>query len=123
MVDQVPSIDSPDPGGLKPEKVLGEITLEDVKFNYPSRPGVPIVKGLNNTFPARKTAALVGTSRWVQEHPMLTGQTSGNACSDGIDQAPQLTSDVTQRAQLLVEDVDLSSTADTERRWQSVLNR
>jgi ATP-binding cassette subfamily B (MDR/TAP) protein 1 len=41
---------------------LGEITLEDVKFNYPSRPDVPIVKGLNITFPAGKTAALVGAS-------------------------------------------------------------
>lgn len=61
-IDRVPAIDSSDPGGLKPEKVLGEITLEDVKFNYPSRPDVSIVKGLNITFPAGKTAALVGAS-------------------------------------------------------------
>ncbi|KAF8833816.1 hypothetical protein BDN67DRAFT_985772, partial [Paxillus ammoniavirescens] len=61
-IDRIPSIDSSDPEGLKPENVLGEITLEDVKFNYPSRPDVPIVKGLNITFPAGKTAALVGAS-------------------------------------------------------------
>lgn len=61
-IDRVPSIDSSDPGGLKPEKVVGEITFENVKFNYPSRPDVPVVKGLSITFPAGKTAALVGAS-------------------------------------------------------------
>lgn len=61
-IDRVPSIDSSDPGGLKPEKVVGEIVLEDVKFSYPSRPSVPVVKGLSLTFKAGKTAALVGAS-------------------------------------------------------------
>ncbi|KIJ64522.1 hypothetical protein HYDPIDRAFT_89952 [Hydnomerulius pinastri MD-312] len=61
-IERVPAIDSADPSGQKPEKVIGEITLENVKFNYPSRPDVPIVKGLNITFAAGKTAALVGAS-------------------------------------------------------------
>lgn len=61
-IERTPDIDSSDPGGLKPGKVLGEITLEDVKFSYPSRPDVPIVKGLNITFAAGETAALVGAS-------------------------------------------------------------
>jgi ATP-binding cassette, subfamily B (MDR/TAP), member 1 len=61
-IDRTPSIDSTDPGGEKPAKVHGEITLEDVKFSYPSRPTVPVVKGLSITFPAGKTAALVGAS-------------------------------------------------------------
>ncbi|KAI5121086.1 hypothetical protein M0805_008599 [Coniferiporia weirii] len=61
-IDRVPSIDSEDTGGLKPEDVVGEITLEHVDFNYPSRPDVPIVKDLSITFPAGKTAALVGAS-------------------------------------------------------------
>ena len=47
---------------MKPNEVLGEITLERVKFSYPSRPDVPIVKDLSLTFPAGKTAALVGAS-------------------------------------------------------------
>ncbi|KAH7885321.1 P-loop containing nucleoside triphosphate hydrolase protein [Phlebopus sp. FC_14] len=61
-IERIPDIDSADPGGLKPETVTGEITLHDVKFSYPSRPDVPIVKGLNIIFPAGKTAALVGAS-------------------------------------------------------------
>ncbi|KAH0832051.1 ste6-like protein [Lanmaoa asiatica] len=61
-IERIPDIDSSDPGGLIPDKVLGEITFEDVKFNYPSRPDVPIVKGINITFTAGETAALVGAS-------------------------------------------------------------
>ncbi|KAI8986244.1 multidrug resistance protein 1 [Trametes punicea] len=61
-IDRVPSIDSASPEGLKPEKCVGEITFEHVDFNYPSRPGVPIVKDLSVTFPAGKTTALVGAS-------------------------------------------------------------
>ncbi len=58
----MPAIDSADPNGLKPEKVEGEIKLENVKFSYPSRPTVQVVKGLDITFRAGKTAALVGAS-------------------------------------------------------------
>ncbi|KAF9242533.1 P-loop containing nucleoside triphosphate hydrolase protein [Melanogaster broomeanus] len=61
-IERIPSINSSSPAGLKPEMVEGEITLEDVKFSYPSRPNVPIVKNINITFPAGKTAALVGAS-------------------------------------------------------------
>jgi ATP-binding cassette subfamily B (MDR/TAP) protein 1 len=42
--------------------VDGEITFEDVKFSYPSRPTIEVVKGLSFTFKAGKTAALVGAS-------------------------------------------------------------
>ncbi|RPD54666.1 P-loop containing nucleoside triphosphate hydrolase protein [Lentinus tigrinus ALCF2SS1-7] len=61
-IDRVPTIDSSSPAGLKPEKCIGEISLEHVNFNYPSRPNVPIVKDLSITFPAGKTIALVGAS-------------------------------------------------------------
>ncbi|TCD61612.1 GTPase-activating protein [Steccherinum ochraceum] len=61
-IDRVPSIDSASKDGLKPETCIGEISLENVKFNYPSRPDVPIVKDLSITFAAGKTAALVGAS-------------------------------------------------------------
>lgn len=61
-IERVPDIDSANPGGLKPKKVTGEISFEDVKFSYPSRADVPILKGINITFPAGKTTALVGAS-------------------------------------------------------------
>lgn len=61
-IDRVPVIDSADPGGLKPERCNGRITLENVKFNYPSRPTIPIVKDLSLTIEAGTTVALVGAS-------------------------------------------------------------
>jgi ATP-binding cassette subfamily B (MDR/TAP) protein 1 len=61
-IDRVPAIDSADKGGLKPETVEGDISFQDVKFHYPSRPGVPILKGLTTTFSAGNTVALVGAS-------------------------------------------------------------
>lgn len=61
-IDRVPSIDSASDEGERPSECVGEITLENVKFNYPSRPDVPIVKDLTITFPAGKTTALVGAS-------------------------------------------------------------
>lgn len=61
-IDRVPSIDSSSTEGQRPESVRGEIVLRDIKFSYPSRPTVPVVKGIDLTFPAGKTAALVGAS-------------------------------------------------------------
>ncbi|KAF8892354.1 multidrug resistance protein 1 [Gymnopilus junonius] len=61
-IDRVPPIDSANPGGLKPENIAGEIVLENVKFSYPSRPTVEVVKDLSISFRAGKTAALVGAS-------------------------------------------------------------
>ncbi|KAL7421323.1 GTPase-activating protein [Cryptotrichosporon argae] len=61
-IDRVPSIDSADPGGLRPDTVRGEISFENVKFHYPSRPNVPILKGFSATFKAGETVALVGAS-------------------------------------------------------------
>jgi len=61
-IERVPEIDSADTSGDKPEDVKGEITLEHIKFSYPSRPGVVVVKDLSLNFAAGKTAALVGAS-------------------------------------------------------------
>lgn len=49
-------------GGLRPETVTGRITFEDVRFHYPARPDVPILKGLDLVFEAGSTSALVGAS-------------------------------------------------------------
>jgi ATP-binding cassette, subfamily B (MDR/TAP), member 1 len=61
-IDRVPAIDSASEEGMMPGTVTGEITLEHVQFSYPSRPDIPIIKDLSLSFPAGKTAALVGAS-------------------------------------------------------------
>ncbi|KAJ7690830.1 P-loop containing nucleoside triphosphate hydrolase protein [Mycena rosella] len=61
-IDRVPVIDSADPRGSKPATVAGALSLENIRFTYPSRPDVPVLKVISLTFPAGKTTALVGAS-------------------------------------------------------------
>lgn len=42
LIDREPLIDSLQHTGLAPRRVIGEITLEDVNFSYPSRPEVKV---------------------------------------------------------------------------------
>ncbi|KAG8998635.1 GTPase-activating protein, partial [Tulasnella sp. 427] len=89
-IDRVPPIDSANEGGIRPDKIVGEIRFENVKFHYPSRPNVPILKGLNVTFQAGKTAALVGASgsgksTVVSLVERFYDPIEGNVYLDGVD--------------------------------------
>lgn len=55
-------IDAMSEEGLKPKKVKGRLTFEDVAFRYPTRPGQTVLKGLSIDIPAGKTFAFVGPS-------------------------------------------------------------
>ncbi|KAF9905616.1 Multidrug resistance protein 1 [Linnemannia zychae] len=61
-IDRVPTIDSSNPGGAKPENVAGHIVVRDVDFHYPSRTDVPILKKMNIEVKPGQTIALVGHS-------------------------------------------------------------
>ncbi|TFK74865.1 multidrug resistance protein 1 [Pluteus cervinus] len=89
-IDRVPDIDSADPGGQKLSETQGQIRLDDVRFNYPSRPGVEVLKGLSLTFKAGKTAALVGASgsgksTIISLVERFYDTTSGSVTLDGVD--------------------------------------
>lgn len=55
-------IDSTATIGLKPESIAGSISVKDVHFNYPTRPGDPILNGMNVEITAGQTVAMVGES-------------------------------------------------------------
>jgi ATP-binding cassette subfamily B (MDR/TAP) protein 1 len=42
--------------------IRGDVTLRDVRFRYPSRLGVPVLRGLNVEVERGQTLALVGAS-------------------------------------------------------------
>ncbi|KAH9637264.1 hypothetical protein HF086_006908 [Spodoptera exigua] len=62
LIDRVPLIDSLQKGGLTPRRVIGEISLEDVHFSYPSRPEVKVLNGFSIKIKAGECVALVGSS-------------------------------------------------------------
>ncbi|OTA87182.1 hypothetical protein M434DRAFT_81536 [Hypoxylon sp. CO27-5] len=61
-IDRESLIDPMSKSGEHPDDCKGHIEVEDVYFNYPTRPDVKVLQGLNITIPANKTTALVGAS-------------------------------------------------------------
>ncbi|KAI5988982.1 multidrug resistance protein 4 [Pisolithus albus] len=64
LLDSTPEIDAESPEGktFEGKKVEGQIQLENVHFRYPTRPTVPVLRGLNLTVAPGTYVALVGAS-------------------------------------------------------------
>ncbi|KGL84068.1 Multidrug resistance protein 1, partial [Tinamus guttatus] len=62
LFERTPSIDSYSEQGEKPKIFGGNITFKDVAFNYPTRPEVKVLQGLNIKVEKGQTLALVGSS-------------------------------------------------------------
>lgn len=48
--------------GLMPFPINGDICIEDVEFNYPTRPDAPVLRGVNETIKQGECVAIVGAS-------------------------------------------------------------
>ncbi|CAJ0645863.1 8190_t:CDS:10 [Entrophospora sp. SA101] len=63
IIDRKSKIDATgNEGKDRPTPVTGESTIKDVHFNYPARPDIKILKGLDMSIDAEKKIALVGSS-------------------------------------------------------------
>ncbi|KAK6047784.1 ABC transporter, ATP-binding protein [Cooperia oncophora] len=62
IIDREPEIDSYSTEGVKPSNLKGKITVSNLKFTYPTRPDVPILKGVSFEANPGETVALVGSS-------------------------------------------------------------
>ena len=62
LLDYKPKINTE--GGVIPsdDQARGEISLKDVKFNYPTKKDVEVLKGVNIDITKNRVIALVGTS-------------------------------------------------------------
>jgi len=90
IINRVPPIDSSSESGIKPDYIFGDIYFQNVRFNYPSRPDVKILNGLNFQVASGQTVALVGTSgcgksTCIQLLQRFYDPQEGKVCIDGYD--------------------------------------
>ena len=62
LLDRQPPIDSSSTSGQTLPTVVGEVVFKDVKFTYPNRKDVPVLRGLSFSLKPNQTVALVGPS-------------------------------------------------------------
>ena len=65
LLERVPLIPEPNVNEteiVKPDKMVGQIELKGVTFNYPSRPDQSVLENVSLTVPASSVTALVGSS-------------------------------------------------------------
>ncbi|XP_019363912.1 PREDICTED: multidrug resistance protein 1 [Gavialis gangeticus] len=62
IIDNEPQINSFSEAGYRPDNIRGNLEFHNVYFNYPSRPDVKVLKGLNLKVNCGQTVALVGSS-------------------------------------------------------------
>ncbi|XP_075977925.1 ATP-dependent translocase ABCB1-like [Anticarsia gemmatalis] len=62
VLDNVPTINPLLDRGLKPPTIAGRVEFKNVHFSYPSRPDVPVIKGINLTINPGDIVAIVGHS-------------------------------------------------------------
>uniref|UniRef100_G3VJ23 ATP binding cassette subfamily B member 1 n=1 Tax=Sarcophilus harrisii TaxID=9305 RepID=G3VJ23_SARHA len=62
LLEQKPVIDSYSEEGQKPKKFEGNVSFNEVVFNYPTRPDIPVLQGLTLEVKKGQTLALVGSS-------------------------------------------------------------
>ncbi|XP_066999280.2 multidrug resistance protein homolog 49 isoform X2 [Anabrus simplex] len=90
VIEQKPNIDSLSEEGLRPADLKGDIELKDVHFQYPARPEIKVLQGLNLTIKRGETVALVGSSGCgkstvVQLIQRLYDPAQGTVSVDGND--------------------------------------
>ncbi|XP_072179666.1 ATP-dependent translocase ABCB1-like [Diadema setosum] len=62
LVDREPEIDTYSEDGEKPASYSGSVSFSGVRFRYPTRPDVPVLRGLSVEVNTGETLALVGSS-------------------------------------------------------------
>eukprot|EP00611_Tribonema_gayanum_P024352 TRINITY_DN5349_c0_g3_i2.p1 TRINITY_DN5349_c0_g3~~TRINITY_DN5349_c0_g3_i2.p1 ORF type:complete len:428 (-),score=98.34 TRINITY_DN5349_c0_g3_i2:544-1827(-) len=90
VIDRVPAIDAYSQSGARVTELRGALSVEKLKFSYPSRPGEMVYDGLSLSIAAGEYLALVGPSgggksTLVKLILRLYDPCEGRICLDGVD--------------------------------------
>lgn len=62
LIDRIPNVKNPKDSPIDNHKFEGNVAYKDTEFEYPTRPGITVLKGLNLDIQKNQTIALVGPS-------------------------------------------------------------
>ncbi|XP_052753334.1 ATP-dependent translocase ABCB1-like [Galleria mellonella] len=90
LIDNVPTIDPLLNKGAVPKHIDGNIELKNVVFHYPSKPDVPVLKGVSLSVKRGQSVALVGhsgcgKSTIIQLISRYYDVIDGSVCVDDVD--------------------------------------
>ncbi|KAM3965254.1 ATP-dependent translocase ABCB1-like [Aphomia sociella] len=90
LIDNVPTINPLLNLGVTPKQIDGNIELKNVVFHYPSKPDVPVLKGISLRVKRGQSVALVGhsgcgKSTIIQLLSRFYDVIDGSVCIDDID--------------------------------------
>eukprot|EP00611_Tribonema_gayanum_P029891 TRINITY_DN8149_c0_g2_i5.p1 TRINITY_DN8149_c0_g2~~TRINITY_DN8149_c0_g2_i5.p1 ORF type:complete len:1186 (-),score=295.98 TRINITY_DN8149_c0_g2_i5:444-3758(-) len=90
VIDRVPAVDAYSPQGARIAELQGALSIESVKFSYPSRAEEMVFDGLSLSIAAGQSLALVGPSgggksTLVKLMLRLYDPSAGRICLDGVD--------------------------------------
>ncbi|XP_060086046.1 ATP-dependent translocase ABCB1-like [Ylistrum balloti] len=90
LIEQKPDIDSESKGGKQPDRIQGNVDFRGVRFTYPARKEVEVLKGVSLHVANGQTVALVGSSgcgksTMVQLLQRFYDPTEGQILIDGTD--------------------------------------
>ncbi|ORX89406.1 multidrug resistance protein MDR [Basidiobolus meristosporus CBS 931.73] len=112
LLDRVPLIDTWKELGKRVEHISGHIELRNVHFTYPTRPEIPVLRGLNLTVMPGQFAALVGPSGCGKSTVVglverFYDVQSGSVLLDGEDIRNSNINDIRKQIALVSQDVSL----------------
>ncbi|MBZ9654619.1 ABC transporter transmembrane domain-containing protein [Phyllobacterium lublinensis] len=112
ILAEVPAITAPANPIALPQPAIGSVRFDDVRFNYPTRPDAPALKGLDFTVRPGETVAIVGPSGAGKSTVFSLllryyDPVSGQVQMDGIDLRQADPSDVRSLTAIVPQDTTI----------------
>jgi ATP-binding cassette subfamily B protein len=115
ILAEEPAIAAPPNPVAMPQPPVGSVTFDEVRFNYPTRPDAPALKGLDFTIQPGETVAIVGPSGAGKSTVFSLllryyDPVSGSIRVDGVDLREADPSDLRSRIAIVPQDTTIFAT-------------